>query len=449
MGAGAALAAGGAGAAPAAGGAASDLLVDAVFALSSVLAAALVLLYLRTVPARGKGAVAAATLVYTAAFVVLRMGLQLPVLLQEALLAGVTCVYVRATRRAAWPASLLLATVFVLVLDMGDVLVLALSALARAAGALPADPFAAFLAMRAATLAVDLAAAAALSGRVGVFAGEPHVSDALLLALPVATFVLFRTSFTEVLQPESAASAQTHALCALLVASTFLSLVGSTYYLAAREQRGATRELTRLLDQQRRMFELRLESDDALRCMRHDVLNQIALAEGTTDEADRLRHLAAVRERVAAPQARAHTNNAALDVVLAQKAAEAQRRGVTLDAVANLKDASFIEAVDVCAIFSNALDNAIEACAELPEGAPRRVTLRAGTVQGRLVVKVENPFAGERVPREGRFPTTKRGAGAHGIGLASIERSAARYGGSVDASSEGGRFTLAVVVPIP
>lgn len=424
---------------------------DLVSVVSYALAACLVLPFLRKVPMRpGCAAVRCATAVFVVGFVALHMFVRTPVLVQVAALLVLACAYVRATRAVAGLAALVLGSVFVIALDMVDVLVLALDALAHASGFGGADSAAKFVLMRVATVLADFGAVAALSGNVVALTGRLRRADAVLLALPAATFLLFRTVSGPLLAPGAGTSSQTAALAVLLAASTLASLMGNAYYLIARQQRDRNAELTHLLERQRALYEARLESDGAIRRMRHDILNQLALIEGTADGEARARHLETIRERVAPPSALARTHNPALDVVLAQKASEASERGVLIDAFANLQDAGFIDGVDVCAIFANALDNAIEACAHIEgEGAARTVVLRAGTVQGHIVAKVENPYAGELVRDGGRFASTKGGGKAHGLGIPSIERSASRYGGTVRAEAADGRFTLTVVIPLP
>ena len=55
----------------------------------------------------------------------------------------------------------------------------------------------------------------------------------------------------------------------------------------------------------------------------------------------------------------------------------------------------FMPSVDVCSVFGNALDNALEACARMPEGSYRYVDVSLSRAGSYLAAVVKNPYAGE------------------------------------------------------
>ncbi len=118
------------------------------------------------------------------------------------------------------------------------------------------------------------------------------------------------------------------------------------------------------------------------------------------------------------------------------------------------EDLAHMDDFDLHTIVSNALDNAIEAAAQVDDPARREVRLRLSRVGGMLFLKVENSFAGTLRRAggrpDGRLLTTKEDAtGAHGHGLENIRRTVGRLGGSVACEDKDGRFTLTAMVPLP
>ncbi|HEX2925027.1 MAG TPA: ATP-binding protein, partial [Ruminiclostridium sp.] len=99
------------------------------------------------------------------------------------------------------------------------------------------------------------------------------------------------------------------------------------------------------------------------------------------------------------------------------------------------------------AVFANSFDNAIEACEKLPE-EQRKVSAKVRTDKGLFVMKVQNPYSGKIVCKNGIPVTTKQNMGDHGFGLAGIREIAARYGGSVDITEKEGQFILLVYFPL-
>lgn len=105
-----------------------------------------------------------------------------------------------------------------------------------------------------------------------------------------------------------------------------------------------------------------------------------------------------------------------------------------------------IQDSDLCAVFANSLDNAIEACDKLPEDQ-RHISIKARTDKGLFVLKVQNPSIGKTVLQNGIPTTTKKDQHSHGFGLPSIREIAARYDGSMEITEAEGMFTLLVYFP--
>lgn len=94
---------------------------------------------------------------------------------------------------------------------------------------------------------------------------------------------------------------------------------------------------------------------------------------------------------------------------------------------------------EICAVFGNALDNAMEAVEGFPE-EKRRITMEARWKRGLLAVSIRNPG---RIPeRDSRIPkkfpiTTKKDRASHGFGIPSIRAVLGRYGGTMELRQEG------------
>ena len=108
-----------------------------------------------------------------------------------------------------------------------------------------------------------------------------------------------------------------------------------------------------------------------------------------------------------------------------------------------------MEKPDICAIFGNALDNAIEAVRQLPED-DRVIRLETRLAKGMLVVRVENPcvradahsFAHHSEPKSALPPTTKNDRVSHGFGLRSIQEAVRKYDGHMEISAGDESFQL-------
>lgn len=173
-----------------------------------------------------------------------------------------------------------------------------------------------------------------------------------------------------------------------------------------------------------------------------------AVRFGTDDLRATQRHRDAVLVAFADP---------AVAALVLGKRAQAAEQGVelTLDPEAHLP-AGLLPSVDAVTMLGNLIDNAIDSLRGQPAPTERVVTLDAQAEDGELVLTVADtgPGLDERAAREAfrRGWSTKESTapGGRGIGLALVQQTAARLGGSVDVSTPPGAvFTVRIPVERP
>ena len=119
---------------------------------------------------------------------------------------------------------------------------------------------------------------------------------------------------------------------------------------------------------------------------------------------------------------------------------------ILFDCQVRLPHLARIAPLHLCVIFGNALQNALEAMAELPEGTERTLQVQAVRAEGRLVITVTNPVAGQVSLGRNGLPVTKKREPGHGFGLLSIRETVRQYDGWMDVEQQGQVFTLRVVL---
>lgn len=142
------------------------------------------------------------------------------------------------------------------------------------------------------------------------------------------------------------------------------------------------------------------------------------------------------------------TGNDTLDTLLTQHSLTCDRLGIRLSCIVDGKQLSFLPVGDICSLFGNALENAIEAVSRLERPEERIISLNVQGRRGMVVITVENPFTGP-LRFSGDLPCTSKEAGAdHGFGLKSIRLVAERHGGELAVSADE-LFHLCVLLPLP
>ena len=139
-----------------------------------------------------------------------------------------------------------------------------------------------------------------------------------------------------------------------------------------------------------------------------------------------------------------HTGSEVLDVVLGEKREQCRRRKIQLTCYADGAGLAFVDSLDLYSLLGDALDNAIRAAGHMPEGQ-RFITLTARQEGGMAAIHIENP-APAVVELANGLPRDPRDNAYAGFGMRSMQRTAAKYGGSLAVKQKDGMFYLDVLL---
>lgn len=139
-----------------------------------------------------------------------------------------------------------------------------------------------------------------------------------------------------------------------------------------------------------------------------------------------------------------NTHNAALDTVLNQKAFLAKKQNIDVHFVVNDLSGLAIQTGDLAVILGNLLDNAIEACAKLPE-QQRAMEVKA-ILQDRFLFCVRNRTTPVKISA-GKVVSGARRDRSHGYGLTNVAAILSKYDCIYDLSYQDGWFQALVELP--
>lgn len=138
-----------------------------------------------------------------------------------------------------------------------------------------------------------------------------------------------------------------------------------------------------------------------------------------------------------------YINNNILNIILNDKAEIAKKNGIEFRCCMEDTDYSFMHNADITTIFSNLLDNAIEAC--LKKESERYIDIKTMSHNdSMLVIEIKNSIGERPVWQEGR-PVSQKGQN-HGIGLKNVEKVAMEYSGSIDFEINDNEFLCNVLL---
>lgn len=201
------------------------------------------------------------------------------------------------------------------------------------------------------------------------------------------------------------------------------------------------------MNSQYQQYQLSRETVELIDQKYHDLKHYIIALRASPDQAQR--GLAAMEEDLRGYEAHTRTGNQVLDTILTSKNLTCRRLGISLTCTANGALLGFMDALDLSAVFGNALDNAIECETRLADPEKRMILLNVSARQGFVLIRVENFCEDTLSYREGLPRSTKGDPAFHGYGLKSIRYVAAKYGGTLTTKLENAWFTLCVLLPLP
>lgn len=136
-----------------------------------------------------------------------------------------------------------------------------------------------------------------------------------------------------------------------------------------------------------------------------------------------------------------------VNLILNQKFQEAENEGISLRYVMEDMSGLQLKHTEICALFSNMLDNAIEANAKIAEGMERWLELKCARKGQKLVIHISNPMAETNIQFSGELPqTTKLDKRQHGFGMRSIRHVVDMHDGYMVIEAKDGIFSLTVCV---
>lgn len=256
------------------------------------------------------------------------------------------------------------------------------------------------------------------------------------------------TSFTGIISViygcRTASSYLAYPTCA---ASLFTSL--GCFYLCTYMARAvqADMELT-MLSYRKSYYEEIEKNQQTVRKLRHDMKNHLNIIGMfiTEEKIREAKNYLADLNLEFASTAKAYCSNDVVNAVLNSKEQLAAEAQIHCEFEIDLAENPKMEDIDLCALFSNTIDNAIEACRKIPKTSGRFLSVKARCQKGFFSYKVVNAKTNEVKEENGSFLTSKKDAGLHGIGLMNVKQIVAKYEGYVEITYDEDTFTVVVMV---
>lgn len=190
------------------------------------------------------------------------------------------------------------------------------------------------------------------------------------------------------------------------------------------------------------------EIHNKLRYVYHDLKNHIMCIKNFNTKEEIISYINNLELQISDFENFRNTGNGTLDIILGEKTSICKKHNIEFEDNINISKLKCIQDTDICAIFANALDNAIEACLKIDNEIEKRIEVKATYINGFAIIKFTNTKVNVIKFSDKRIQTNKCDKKMHGIGISSIKYIASKYNGEVIINYSDNEFILKIMIPI-
>ena len=237
----------------------------------------------------------------------------------------------------------------------------------------------------------------------------------------------------------------------IVLCSSVLLIVSNVFVFFVFERQIENEHIKARLEYTEKQLEQQIENYRQLskqqaevRKLSHDMKHYV-YAMKQLNNTDNERHIESINKKLSEYESFYDTGHPAIDALLHAKNNEMKNLGIDFTTSIILPEKINVDALDLCVVLGNAIDNAIEACEKMDTLETRFSNLRVVTNEKYISIHLENPTGEDFTPTNEK-KTTKNDSIRHGYGLDSIKAIATKYDGNLKIECKDFRFCLSVLL---
>ena len=188
------------------------------------------------------------------------------------------------------------------------------------------------------------------------------------------------------------------------------------------------------------------ESQEQTIIYRHDMrhhLNLISAFLADNNTAATQKYIAEVEKAIDSTVVEKYCNNYTVNLILYSYLKMAKEEQIAVETQINLKEKNLVSDMDLCVIFSDAIENAINACMRIPNTKDRALKIICTNKNDKLLIQVTNSYEGT-ITFVDDLPVSAENN--HGFGTKSIATVAQKYSGMYSFTADNNVFKLSIIL---
>lgn len=204
------------------------------------------------------------------------------------------------------------------------------------------------------------------------------------------------------------------------------------------------------LDMQYKYYLMAKESQEKMKKVYHDMNNHMENIKRLKDNSEYVnKYINNIEDEVKNVKNIYNTGNLLLDIILYEKSKVCMESNIDFEVGRDFSKCEFIEMIDITSIFSNLIDNAIEACNNINDkDINKYITIKSTFIKGYYVIRCENSKMNKVIVKNNKIFTTKKDKFFHGLGLENIKSSVKKYYGELKIKNDDYKFIASIYIPI-
>ena len=188
------------------------------------------------------------------------------------------------------------------------------------------------------------------------------------------------------------------------------------------------------------------ESQEKTIFYRHDMRHHLNLIRAYLKDnnlAAAQNYISDVEETIADAAVETYCSNYSINLILFSYIAKARSEQITVETQIDLPEKNAVSDMDLCIIFSNAIENAVNTCKFIPSADDRTIKIVCKSKNDKLFIQITNSYEGTVRFVDDMPVSTEEN---HGLGTKSIAAVVQKYDGVCSFTADEGFFKISIIL---